>query len=243
MTFDPFGDFATEGYLRNFEKEKNLAIIKRAEHASFVTGLDEAFSHLANSKVLAYDDVLRVHGILFGAVYPWAGQDRTRTAPKLTIKKGAVIFANASEIKAAVDFALRKGQDKDYMKARPGEIMGYLAYAHPFLDGNGRTIMTVHCVLAQRAGFSIDWSATEKDAYLEALTREIENPSKGHLDDYLKSFMRDPITHEHLATEVMQAPGLDGSVQGAELNVVLGNADEPVVKAQYEAMLRKRKPG
>ncbi len=35
MTFDPFGDFATEGYLRNVEKEKDLAIVKRAENASF----------------------------------------------------------------------------------------------------------------------------------------------------------------------------------------------------------------
>lgn len=243
MTFDPFGDFAAEGYLRNFEKEKNLAIIKRAEHASFVTGLDEAFAHLAKSKVLAYDDLLKVHGILFGAVYPWAGQDRTQTAPKLTIKKGTVIFANASEIIAAVEFALHKGNDKDYMKAKLGEIMGYLAYAHPFLDGNGRTIMTVHSVLAQRAGFSIDWSATKKDAYLDALTKEIENPSKGHLDVYLKALMRDPVSHEHLAAAVVQAPGLDGSVQGADLNEVLGDADEPIVKAQYEAMLLKRKPG
>ena len=243
MTFDPFGDFATEGYLRNFEKEKNLAIVKRAEHASFVTGLDEAFAHLAKSKVLAYDDVLKVHGILFGAVYPWAGQDRARTAPKLTIKKGAVIFANAPEIAAAVEFALRKGQDKDYMRERPGEIMGYLAYGHPFLDGNGRTIMTVHSVLAQRAGFSIDWSGTEKDAYLDALTKEIENPSKAHLDSYLKPLMRGPVSHEHLAAAVVQAPGLDGSVQGAELNEVLGDADEPTVKAQYKTMLTKRKPG
>lgn len=56
--------------------------------------------------------------------------------------------------------------------------MGYLAYGHSFLDGNGRTIMTVHSVLAQRAGFSIDWSATTKDAYLDALTKEIENPAQ-----------------------------------------------------------------
>jgi cell filamentation protein len=48
------------------------------------------------------------------------------------------------------------------MKARPGQIMGYLAYAHPFLDGNGRAIMTVHSVMAQRAGFGIDWSSTKK---------------------------------------------------------------------------------
>jgi cell filamentation protein len=138
VTFDPFGDFATESYLRNFEKEKDIAIVKRAENASFTTGLDGAFAYLAMSRVLTYDDVLKTHGILFGAVYPWAGQDRTQTAPKLTIKKGAVIFANAPEITAAVEFALRKGQDRDHMKAKPGEIMGYLAFGHPFLDGNGR---------------------------------------------------------------------------------------------------------
>jgi cell filamentation protein len=239
--FDPFGDFATEGYLRNFEKEKDLAIVKRAENASFTTGLDEAFASLAEARTLSYDDVLKTHGILFGAVYPWAGQDRTQIAPKLTVRKGPVIFANAAEIRTAVEFALRKGQDKDYMKAKPGEIMGYLAYGHPFLDGNGRTIMTVHSVLAQRAGFSIDWSATTKNAYLDALTKEIENPPKGHLDAYLKSFMRDPIAYEQLATAIVQAPGLDGSAQGAALNEVLGNNDEPVVKAQYEAMLMRRK--
>jgi cell filamentation protein len=241
VTFDPFGDFATEGYLRNFEKEKDLAIVKRAENASFTTGLDEAFAHLARSKALSYDDVLQTHGILFGAVYPWAGQDRTQTAPKLSVKKGAVIFANAREIRTAVEFALRKGQDKAYMKAKPGEIMGYLAYGHPFLDGNGRTIMTVHSVLAQRAGFSVDWSATKKDAYLDALTKEIENPPKGHLDAYLKPFIRAPIAYEQLATAIVQAPGLDGSMQDAELNEVLGATEEPAVKAQYEAMLVKRK--
>ena len=241
MTFDPFGDFATEGYLRNFEKEKDLAIVKRAENASFMTGLDEAFAILAKVKTFSYDDVLTTHGILFGAIYPWAGQDRTQNAPKLTIRKGSVIFANAAEIRAAVQFALLKGQDKASMKANPGEIMGYLAYGHPFLDGNGRTIMTVHSVLAQRAGFSIDWSATAKDAYLNALTKEIETPSKGHLDTYLKPFMRRPIAYEQLAIAIVQAPGLDGSVQDAALDEVLGNTDEPAVKAQYEAMLTKRK--
>jgi cell filamentation protein len=240
VTFDPFGDFATEGYLRNFEKERDLVIVKRAENASFTTGLDQAFAHLAKSRVLSYDDVLTTHGVLFGAVYPWAGRDRSRTAPTLTIKKGRVIFANAPEIRAAVEFALSKGQDKAYMKAKPGEIMGYLAYGHPFLDGNGRTIMTVHSVLAQRAGFSIDWSAMKKDAYLDALTKEIENPRKGHLDVFLKPFMRDSIAYEKLASAIVQAPGLDGSLQDAELNEVLGTTDDPAVKARYEAMLVKR---
>ena len=49
------------------------------------------------------------------------------------------------------------------MVSKPGEVMGYLAYGHPFLEGNGRTIMVVHSVLADRAGLRIDWAATGKE--------------------------------------------------------------------------------
>jgi cell filamentation protein len=68
-----------------------------------------------------------------------------------------VIFAAPHEIRR-VDFALSHGQDKAFMAANPGEVMGYLAFGHPFLDGNGRAIMTVHAMMAQRAGFSVDWA-------------------------------------------------------------------------------------
>lgn len=180
MTFDPFGDFETRGYLRNFEKESDLAIVKRLEHVSFLTAIDDAFSALAKREVLNYEDVLQTHKTLFDAVYPWAGQDRTQTAPLLTIRKGPVIFANPPDIRRAVEFGLGLGQDKEAMIARPGEVMGYLAFGHPFLDGNGRSIMTVHSIMAQRAGFSIDWSATNKTTYLNALTGELEHPGKRH---------------------------------------------------------------
>ena len=115
--------------------------------------------------------------------------------------------------------------------------MGYLAYGHPFLDGNGRTIMMVHSIMAQRAGFSIDWSATDKVAYVDALTRELEHPGKGILDGYLKPFVDKPVAYDELATQVVGAPGLDG---GAQANEILGDSAEPRVKAEYEAMLRKR---
>ena len=240
MSFDPFGDFATEGYLRNVEKEKDLDIVKRLEHASFTTGLDEAFTALGRSRQFSYSDVLQTHGILFNAVYPWAGQDRLSIAPTLSVRKGPVIFANPSEIQPAVEFALRKAQEKDYLRAHLGEIMGYFAFGHPFLDGNGRTIVTLFSALAQRAGFSVDWSATDKDAYLDALTKEIEAPSRGHLDDYLGKFIREPIAHEELAAQVINAPGLDGRTPAGDENEVIGNVDAPEVKAQYEAMLLKR---
>jgi hypothetical protein len=53
--------------------------------------------------------------------------------------------------------------------------------------------------------------------------------------------MRGPIAYEQLATVVIRTPGLDGSLQDAALNEILGMTDEPAVKAQYEAMLVKRK--
>jgi hypothetical protein len=46
VTFDPFGDFATEGYLRNFEKEKDLAIVKRGlSSATFRSDMTSKLSH------------------------------------------------------------------------------------------------------------------------------------------------------------------------------------------------------
>jgi len=165
VTFDPFGDFETQGYLRNRAKEKDPDIVRRLEHVSFMTGIDVALERLATIKRLAYPDVLETHRILFDAVYPWAGQDRQTTAPELAISKGPVLFAHPEHIQRAVDFALTHGQDKEFMRVKPGAIMGYLAYGHPFLDGNGRTIMVVHGVMAQRAGISMDWAATDKSGY------------------------------------------------------------------------------
>jgi cell filamentation protein len=239
VTFDPFGDFETCGYLRNVEKEKDPDIVRRLQHTAFTLGLDAAFKHLAARKRLEYSDVLKTHQTLFEAFYPWAGQDRLQTAPGLIVKKGEIIFAAPPEIRRAIDFALLNGQDKAFMTVKPGEVMGYLAFGHPFLDGNGRAIMTVHAMMAQRAGFSIDWSQTNKGDYLGALTQEIDRPGKGILDGYLKPFIRDPVAHEKLAEGVVRTPGIDGG--DVATNEVLGEATEPSVKAQYDAVIARRK--
>lgn len=241
MTFDPFGDFETRGYLRNVARTKDPKIVRQMEHASFTTGLDAAFDKLASQKQLSYDDVLNTHKILFEAVYPWAGQDRLTTAPSLVVSKGndrdKISFAFPRDIRRAIDYGLDRGQDKKVMAASPGEIMGYLAYGHPFLDGNGRTIMVLHCVLAQRAGLSIDWAATSKHKYLTALTEELEDPHKGHLDAYLKPFIKSAISYGELVANITAAPGLDG--QGDD--IVLGTTDDPELQARYRAQELKRK--
>lgn len=146
------------------------------------------------------------------------------TAPDLAISKGPVLFAHPDHTQRAVNYALTHGQDKEFMREKPGAIMGYLAYGHPFLDGNGRTIMVVPGVMAQRAGTSIDWAATDKVGYLYALTKELDDPDKGHLDAYLKPFIRGAVGQDRLAAAIALAPGLDGN-DGQ--NEVLGKMSDP----------------
>jgi len=236
VTFDPFGDFETRGYLRNLAQEKDAAIVRRLEHASFITGLDEAFAQLTERNPLTYADVLATHKTLFEAVYPWAGQDRATTSPDIAVSRGGVLFAHPKFIQNAIEHALTLGGDPKTMRARPGEVMGYLAHGHPFLDGNGRTIMVIHAVLAQRAGFSIDWAATDKDAYLDALTKELDDPGKGILDAYLEPYVRAPVAN--LSEHVAATKGLDGVALGTDM--VQGRNDDPAVQARYEQQRIKR---
>jgi cell filamentation protein len=46
VTFDPFGDFETQGYLRNLAKEKDPGIVRPLEHSSFLTGTDAALERV-----------------------------------------------------------------------------------------------------------------------------------------------------------------------------------------------------
>jgi cell filamentation protein len=240
VTFDPFGDFEKRGYLRNVARTKDMKIVRQMEHASFTTGLDAALTKLTSRQQLSYDDMLRTHKVLFDAVYPWAGQDRLTAAPHLVVSKGndreRISFAYPQDIRRAIDYGLDHGQDKKFMAAKPGEIMGYFAHGHPFLDGNGRTIMVLHGVLAQRAGFSIDWAATTKNDYLAALTKELEDPHKGHLDNYLRRFIKSAISPDGFAANITAAPGLDGEGE----DTVLGTTDDKKLKAKYEAQELKR---
>lgn len=241
MTFDPFGDFETRGYLRNKFAEKDPAIIKRLEHSSFLEGVAEAFNYLASIRHPSYKDVLHTHKILFEDLYPWAGQDRAQTAPDVAVSKGPVLFAHPQDARAAVEHALKIGSDQPYMASHPGEVMGYLAYGHPFLDGNGRTIMVIHAELARRAGISIDWAATAKDDYLTALTQEIDDPGAGRLDAYLKPFLREAMAESSLVDHLVKTRGLEGR-WAADDNLVLGQVSEPALQARYEQQkLQRRK--
>ena len=235
--FDPFRDFETAGYLRNTAGEKDLSIVKRLEHDVFMANLADAMAFLSKRKAISYTDFLHVHALLFKDLYPWAGQDRQQTAPDIAISKAGTLFAHPADVERAVNLALRIAHDKNQLREKPGEVIGLFAYAHPFLDCNGRTMLLIHADLCRRAGFSIDWLRTNKDDYLTALSKEIEQPGKGILDAYLQPFISTPLDTQAWTAVVPQIRGLDG-IPAAD--TVDGSFADPNVSEKYREFEQRR---
>ncbi|WAC45220.1 Fic family protein [Pseudomonas sp. SL4(2022)] len=236
MSFDPFGDFETAGYLQNLLGLKDPTDVKKTEHFTFELSIEDALSYLAQKKILDYDTVREVHKILFGGFYPWAGKDRSELVPHLAVFKGShhdprsTAFEQPALISMAVDYAFKLAANKTF-KGKPGEVMGQLAFAHPFLDGNGRTILLVFMELCYRAGFAINWSDTSKDDYLQALSDEIREPSKGHLDNYLKPFVVGISSRDEWPEIIGGIRGLDGLDKE---DISYENMDNPEVQQIYK---------
>ena len=190
MPFDPFGDFNLRGYLRNSRGYKTASAIKRFEHGEYYENTQTSRDFLAKAEVVDYTALLQTHRILFGSVYPWAGQDRTALMIETPIVKGRLHFATPEHIERLSAQALVLAGDKTIMAKQPGLVLGDLAYAHPFLEGNGRTFLAIVTELARRAGISIDWRGIPLHQYLSALTKEIVLPGEDNLDSFLKPYIR-----------------------------------------------------
>lgn len=236
MTFDPFGDFDSAGYLQNTLQLKEPEEVKRAEHLAFEASIENALNDLAQTETIDYPSVLRVHEILFSDFYPWAGKDRNELVPHLAVFKGSqdnprhTAFGQPGDIRRAVEYALHLANNRQRFRERPGEVMGLFAFAHPFLDGNGRTILLVFMELAFRAGFAIDWSQTSKNEYLKALSDEIGEPAKRHLDRYLEPFVVDITNRDDWPAIIGGIKGLDGLDKE---NISYESLEDPEVQKIY----------
>lgn len=237
MSFDPFGDFETAGYLQNSLRLKDPIEVKESEHLSFEASIEDALACLAKRKPITFQTVLKVHKTLFSGFYPWAGKDRNELVPHLAVFKGShndprsTAFERPEFIKRSVDYALKLAADKKHFREHPGEVMGQLAFAHPFLDGNGRTILLVFMELCYRAKFAIDWSKTNKDDYLRALSDEIREPGQGHLDTYLKPFRVAISSRDEWPATISGIRGLDGLDKE---DITYESLDNPEVQQIYK---------
>jgi cell filamentation protein len=188
---DPFGDYQTEGYLRNFFKEKDLKIVGHLETGAFEAQIHQVIRFLRRQPTVNYEHITETHRQLFDSVYPWAGQDRSQNAPHIAIAKGGynTLFAHPAAIRKAAEYALDRAKDTKYLRDHPGEVFGYLAHAHPFLEGNGRTILTAYAELCRRGGFHVKWEEIDKNTFLQVLTDELLKPGS-IMDSLLLPYIR-----------------------------------------------------
>ena len=108
----------------------------------------------------------QIHAFLFGGLYDFAGQIRTKN-----ISKGGFQFANCHyfdetlpRIEAMPEGSVDEIVDK-YVE---------MNIAHPFMEGNGRaTRIWLDMLLKRRLSKCVDWRLIDKQDYLKAMERSV----------------------------------------------------------------------
>lgn len=120
---------------------------------------------------LDYDHLKAIHRHFFGDLYEWAGEERT-----VDIAKGNSYFAHTTHITRTLDKLFHQLKVENYLRELPlptfCERLSYyfneINAAHPFREGNGRTQRAFCDVLAQQAGYKLDWTQVNQVEYMKA---------------------------------------------------------------------------
>ena len=119
--------------------------------------------------------LLEAHRIIFGDLYPWAGEIRTiqMTKPEHVLGGDTVRYSYPKEIKKELTAtckeisALKKVTSKEDLIFRIVRITAKLWQIHPFREGNTRTVVAFSVLLAQSLGLEVNHALfAENAAYL-----------------------------------------------------------------------------
>ena len=110
----------------------------------------------------------QIHAYLFGGLYDFAGQIRTKN-----ISKGGFTFANCMHFPATLQTIERMPETTF------DEIMDKyveMNVAHPFMEGNGRsTRIWLDLILKRSLKRCVDWSQIDKNEYLSAMRESVSD--------------------------------------------------------------------
>ena len=108
----------------------------------------------------------QIHAFIFGGLYDFAGQIRTKN-----ISKGGFSFANAIHLHQSLK------NIEQMPEATFDEIADKyveMNVAHPFMEGNGRsTRIWLDLMLKHSLKKCVDWSQIDKNSYLDAMRRSV----------------------------------------------------------------------
>lgn len=113
----------------------------------------------------------QIHAYLFGGLYDFAGQLRTKN-----ISKGGFTFANCHYfpmILANIDHMPETTFDEIVSKYVEMNV------AHPFMEGNGRsTRIWLDLIFKRSLKKCVDWSKIDKKEYLDAMRKSVTNDAE-----------------------------------------------------------------
>ncbi len=126
----------------------------------------------------------KIHAYLFGGLYDFAGEIRTKT-----IWKDGTLFCRAEYLRHNLE------QIEQMPQGTFDEIVDKyveMNIAHPFMEGNGRsTRIWLDLIFKHSLELCVDWSKIDKKAYLLAMHESTTDA--GHIKDLLRQSMTDKI--------------------------------------------------
>ncbi len=126
----------------------------------------------------------QIHAYIFGGLYDFAGQIRTKTIWKdgTLFCRAEYLHENLMKIEAMPENTFDEIADK-YIE---------MNVAHPFMEGNGRsTRIWLDLIFKKRLGLCVDWSLISKKDYLKAMRLSTTNAYM--IKDLLRNAMTDKI--------------------------------------------------
>lgn len=119
---------------------------------------------LENKNVGTAKGLQQIHAFLFGGLYDFAGQIRTKT-----ISKGGFTFCLAQYLEQALA-SIDKMPENTFDEIADKYVE--MNVAHPFMEGNGRsTRIWLDMILKKRLKKCVDWSKINKNDYLQAMEK------------------------------------------------------------------------
>ena len=145
----------------------------------------------------------QIHAYIFGGLYDFAGQIRTKT-----ISKGGFKFCVAEYLESALKKIEQMPENTfDEIVDKYVEMN----VAHPFMEGNGRsTRIWLDMIFKKRLSKCVDWSMIGKKDYLDAMRESHYDPAK------IKELLRNALT-DKIDDREMFMKGIDYSYYYEEI--------------------------
>ena len=152
---------------------------------------------IADEEIGTVKALRKIHAYIFGGLYDFAGQIRTKT-----IWKDGTLFCRAEYLKHSLE------QIEQMPETTFDEIVDKyveMNIAHPFMEGNGRsTRIWLDLIFKKNLKQCVDWSKIDKKAYLKAMHASTTDAK------YIKALLKSALTDQIEDREIFMK-GIDYS--------------------------------